>query len=145
METHLNINGACLPPSLLLFALGAYLLYQGYQTISFFLALGHRGQSTIGRVIGLQRYISHGEHSVEHTHPLFSYKVDGQWYEIESEDGLLLESFRIGQEMEIRFLPENPRKFTWRKTAIAGVGSAVLGLLLMSVSGWVLQQLLNSL
>ncbi|MBD2701687.1 hypothetical protein IC229_13635 [Spirosoma sp. BT702] len=123
---------------LLLLAVGSYFVYQGYQTLSFFFELGRRGESTKGRVIGLNRSISfNGTNNVEYINPLFSYWIDGQLYEVEG-DLLLFESFAIGQEMPIRFLPENPKKFTYRKTSLTGIGSLLMGLSLVALAVWLL-------
>lgn len=134
METIFDIDAwlSCLPMLAVLFAFGVWYVCRGYNTILFFLELSRRGQSAVGRVIGFKEY-STGR--VAATHPLLSYQVNGKWYEVEGEE-FLLEHFPIGREVVVRFLPENPKKCTWRKTCLTGIGALLLGLLFMSLSVW---------
>lgn len=137
METNLTIDGSCLPALLLLIALGVYFAYEGYKTVLFFIELDRRGQSTKGRVIGFRE---ESNDRIVHTYPLFSYQVDGKWCEAEA-DQAFFEPLRLGQEMMVRYLPENPAKLTWRKTGFVGVGSILLGLSLIASGGWLILEI----
>ncbi len=142
METNLNIDSSCLPPAIMLLALGGYYVCQGYKTILFFVELGRRGQSTMGRVIGLGEFSSNSH--VSHIYPLISYQVNGKYYEAEAEM-LLYNNVRVGQKISVRYLPENPTKITRRKTCLGGIGTLLLGLSLTVSGVWVLAEIGNLL
>ncbi|MFC5409009.1 DUF3592 domain-containing protein [Larkinella bovis] len=134
MENHQEIGFTLV--SLVLLGLilfcGCLSIWHGYKTILFFRALRRRGQSVRGKVVEIRedRDLSENEVSL---YPIVSYSFNGQQYQVES-DRFLFQPFTVGQEITLRFLPEQPAKCTWRKTGMSGIAWMLFGLAIVLLS-----------
>ncbi|GAB4000164.1 hypothetical protein GCM10028807_52320 [Spirosoma daeguense] len=106
--------------------LGVFIVAGSYKQMLFYQELNRRGQTVIGKIVRIRTEYS-GSDSSNSYYPVFSYQVNGQDYEIETHS-MFFESFTIGQEMPLRFLPENPAECTWRKTLTSSVFMLLVGI-----------------
>ncbi|GAB2792805.1 hypothetical protein GCM10027275_42200 [Rhabdobacter roseus] len=107
-------------------ALGGYLLYQGIRILVFHRALRRRGRPVTGRVSGLKTWQS--PYGAQVLTPTITYQVQGRTYQLTPKD-FTYRTFWVGQQVPLRYLPENPAKSTWHQTPSLGLRWVFLGFL----------------
>lgn len=108
--------------------LGVVMAIQSYKQLLFYKELNRRGQTVMGKIVRIRK--EYGSYDSSDTYyPVFSYQVNGQHYEVEAHP-LFFENFTVGQEMPLRFLPENPTEYTWRKTLKFSLVMVLIGVFL---------------
>lgn len=108
--------------------LGVVMAIQSYKQLLFYKELNRRGQTVMGKIVRIRTEYG-GYDSSDTYYPVFSYQVNGQHYEVEAHP-LFFENFTVGQEMPLRFLPEDPTEYTWRKTLTFSLVMILIGVFL---------------
>lgn len=111
--------------------LGWALLKNGLASIRSNRQFVQRGLTTTGRIIHI-REVSGSEHTF--AYPTFQYAVNGITYTYETESTDHRDDFKVGQYVQLYYLPEVPEKCSWRRTPTMGYVNSLSGIIALLIS-----------
>jgi hypothetical protein len=128
-----SLRGGCMLGLWNCFFLGFIALMVYFFWSSFMLAT--QGEITTGRVIGMDESDSDGSTLYS---PIFEYTVGGQRYEVNSGIASDPPSYRVGEEIPVRYLPTNPQlaevDSPLNSPWLFGGGVAILGIAMVALN-----------